>query len=117
MIVFPWALAVFCSAFWPTARAMSSAAKAATMVRLRFMPVSLFESFIDKFLNALPFIGLPGIDIAFGIDGDAAHSVEVARKASAVAKAGHDFQRVAAQHPHFLVLSIGDIEKLLLWIA
>src|SRR5256886_14557520 len=54
----------------------------------------------DKFLEALPFVGLGGVDVLPRISRDAVHTEELAGLAAAVAEAGQDIERLPIQDVH-----------------
>src|SRR5882672_8104033 len=84
----------------------------------RSLPLAVLtrpQAFVYELLDALPFVGLAGIDIALRVHGDAAHAVELARHTPAVAEARDDLERIAPQDEDLFVVAIGDVEKALLW--
>src|SRR2546430_8694250 len=63
----------------------------------------------DKFLEALPFVGLGGVDVLPRISRDAVHTEELAGLAAAVAEAGQDIERLPIQDVHPLVSPVGHV--------
>src|SRR5262245_59181506 len=69
------------------------------------------QAFVNELLDALPFVGLAGVDVALRIHGYATHAVELAWHPPAVAEAQDDFERIAQQDEDPFVVTIGDIKK------
>src|SRR5262249_31224604 len=71
----------------------------------------------QELLDALALVGLARVDVALRAEAEGVEAVKAAGEAPAVAEAGHHGERVALQHPDFLVLPVGDIELPLLRIG
>src|SRR5438874_10846532 len=52
------------------------------------------HAFVDELLQALPVLGLHGVDVALCIGGEVVHGVELAGLAATVTEAGQDLERV-----------------------
>ena len=74
------------------------------------------QALVSELLQALAFEGLGRIEVAFRIESDVVHPEELARLASAVAKVGQFFERIAQQDVHPRVLSVGQKDLGLLGI-
>src|SRR3954447_15086948 len=70
-----------------------------------------------EFLHAFALERFTRIDVAAGIDGDAADAVEGAGIASPVTEAADRLERLAAQDEDLLIVSVRDVEVALLRIA
>src|SRR5712692_1555274 len=75
------------------------------------------QAFINKLLNALPFVRLAGVDVPLRIHGDAANTVELASQTPAVAEAIDHLERIAPQDEYLFVVTIGDVDEPLLRVA
>lgn len=78
--------------------------------------VQRFQPLIHELLHPLTFISLGGINVALRISDDAMGTEEQTRLASAITELCQHFQRVTIQNMHFVVGTIGDVDKLLICI-
>ncbi len=69
------------------------------------------HSDLDELLHALALEVLARVDVALRVHGDAADAVESARPAPAAADARDDRERVAIEHEHLLILTVGHVQK------
>src|SRR3970282_1255916 len=75
------------------------------------------HSLVDELLNALPFVGFRGVDVALRIGGDAVHAVELTRLPPAGAEAGEDFELLPVDDVDLLVLAVGEVDVPLLGVS
>src|SRR5581483_9156520 len=72
---------------------------------------------VEEALQATPVVGLGGVDVPLRVGRDAVDRVELARHLAALAEAREDFERLAIEDPHLLVVAVREVDELLLRIV
>src|SRR5512143_253622 len=72
------------------------------------------ESLVHELLQASSLVRLGRIYVALGISGDAVYSVKLTGLSTAISEAGQNLKRIALNHVHLLIATIGNVDVLLL---